>query len=346
MIRFFTNYSYGGYEELYLGSNLDKEEYRYYLPLLANKKARLAENPNNEKLATEVERLSKCVLIQKNGETQEGTLPKESFTIISNQGYRTICRRTGSLYIVAIGDVVGSDHDEMGSSRGIPFTMLFILDSEDKDLLDALLWKLVHKEEYMRNLLGNLFVYDPVVNGLRFSLAKLVSELKSLESLHVTGIDHSADIPLIVLEKDFTLAYAMEVQKIEGLKVGAAYSPDGTLIKGNHVEANFSRGNNQKEFVLTDEDKQQVKVQKTDDAIVDGHDNNISQENLRKEIEAELRSVLREDVRKEIYDEIKNELDAQYRNKEISYIKERKILLYVAAGVAIGAFVLGAVIFK
>ena len=332
MIRFFTNYSYGGYEELYLGSNDDKEEYRYHLPLLPSKKAKLAEDPTNKKLADEVERLSQYVLIQKNGTTPTGTLPEGAFTIISNPGYKVICRRLGSQFVVALSDVASDDHDEMGGGqRENPFTMLFVFDKENCGVMDALLYQLLVNEASWRTLISGLFVYDPVANGLRFSLGGLNKAIKDLESIHVSGVNHESDVPMVVLEKNYQLAYTLEVQKLVGKSLGSAYNADGKLIKGTSL-------------ALKDME---------DTVLATGDGNRIGQNTgpvapvlSRTEIEAELRPIIRNEEREKVTNELRMEFQRTMEHKEQEFIAEKKQLLYIAIGAAIGAFIFGALLFK
>lgn len=362
MIRYFTNYSFGGYEELYLGSIADQEEYRFHLPLLENKKARLADDPSNKRLADEVERLSQYVLIQKNGKTPEGTLPAEALTIISNGGYDVICRRVGRLFVVAVSDVASEDHDEMGGGmRENPFTMLFVFDLEDANVMDALLDQLLKKEKQWRNLISSLFTYDPIANGLRFSLGELNSAIKALESTTVTGFNHQADVPLIVLEKNFKLDYALEVQKLEGKKVGAAYDDEGKLLKGTNVvvknkttpEPTSGGGENIGQVPVTNEGgKEQKDSDQTGIEIPPSGDGNnpqppvVNSSPSKEEIEAKLRPIIKAEEREIVSKELRQEYQRKKEEMEQEFLAERKKLIYMAIGAAIGAFILGALLFK
>lgn len=350
MIRYFTNYSYGGYEELYLGSYEDQEEYRYHLPLLANKKARLADAPTNKKLADEVERLSQYVLIQKNGKTPTGTLPEGAFTIISNAGYKTICRRLGGQFVMAISDVASEDHDEMGSGRREnPFTMLFVFDKEDTSLMDALLYQLLEKEADWRALISSLFVYDPIANGLRFSLGELNQAIKTLETVHVSGVNHKADVPMIVLEKNYQLAYTMEVQQLKGKSLGAAYNAEGILLKGAGLVAT-----NKTTMVPAPDGGKDAGQNTVPNGGEQPAHSGSGQKPLppivipssKEQIEAELRPIIRKEEREKVKSELQQECERRMNQKEMKFITERKKLIYIAIGAAIGAFIIGALLFK
>lgn len=242
MIRFFTNYSYGGYEELYLGNFNDKEEYRYYLPLLPVKQAKLVENPSDEKLKAEVERLLSYPLIQKHGNSSEAMLPEGSFTLISNPGYKVIYRRLGNSYIVSVSDIVGNDHDEMGGGqRGNPFTMLFVGEQEDYPVLDAIVWQMLKNEEEMRMFLGGLFSYDATANGLRFSLKELIEKLNTLKDIKVYGVKYEKDVPFMILSKGFTLNYTLEIQKLQHASLGSIYNDGGVLVRGTRISTEAPR---------------------------------------------------------------------------------------------------------
>lgn len=329
MIRYFTNYSYGGYEELYLGSYEDQEEYRYHLPLLANKKAKLADDPTNKKLSDEVERLSQYVLIQKNGKTTEGTLPEGAFTIISNPGYKTICRRLGSQFVVAVSDVASEDHDEMGGGkRENPFTMLFVFDEENTSLMDALLYQLLEKETDWRALISSLFVYDPIANGLRFSLGELNQAIKTLETVHVSGVNHKADVPMIVLEKNYELAYTMEIQKLKGKSLGAAYNAEGTLLKGAGLVAHSET------TPVPDTDEGENAKQKTDPDQKPLSPVDINA--FRKQIETELRPIISKEEREKVTHELRQKYLKEMEQKEMEFIAERKRLIYINIGAIVG----------
>lgn len=377
MIRFFTNYSYGGYEELYLGSYADREQFRYHLPLLPIKKAKLADDPSNKKLADEVERLSQYVLIQKNGKTDEGTLPEGAFTIISNPGYSIICRRCDDQFVVAVSDVASDDHDEMGGGkRENPFTMLFVFNQEDTHLMDALLYELLTKEEMWRDLICHLFVYDPTANGLRFSLGDLNQALKKLETVSIAGINHKTDVPLIVLENNYQLDYTLEIQKLTGKSVGVAYDAKGELLKGTALmpavitDSHEETDDNVKHSDPADEqhsdsaeEQQSVSADEQNSGSVDEQhpdpkeeEKNANTDNAqsvlspkvegpsKEEIEANLRDAIRKEEREKAWQEIR-QYQKQMDEKEQTFVAERKKIIRIAIGVAVGAFILGAIIF-
>lgn len=234
MIRFFTNYSYGGYEELYLGKTSDTEEYRYYLPLLDVKKQRLGENPTDEKLQKEVERLSAYPKIQKHGVTNEATLPEGTFVHISNPGFNLLYRRFDDQFVVIVSDIVGNDHDEMGGGERInPFTMLLVGEYNDVSILDMFVWNMLNNEKDMRLFLGKLFSYDPIANGLRFSLKTINEKLNSYKDISVVGINYKVDIPVIVLANGFELNYTLKIQQLQGASLGNIYKSDGKLLRGH-----------------------------------------------------------------------------------------------------------------
>ena len=237
MIRFFTNYSYGGYEELYLGNMADTEEYRYHLPLLDVKKARLNDNPTDEKLKKEVERLSQYPLILRHGANKEATMPDGVFVHVSNPGCKILYRRLGSYYVIVVSDIVGNDHDEMGGGNRVnPFTMLFIGEEEDCPLLDVLAWQLLANENNIINFIGDTIEYDPVANGLRFSLRKMQDKLTSMKEKKVMGINHTKDVQLMVLSEGFELDYALKAQKLQDAALGSVYNYDGSWKNGSRIQ--------------------------------------------------------------------------------------------------------------
>ncbi len=348
MIRYFTNYSYGGYEELYLGNSEDKEEFRYHLPLLQSKKARLADDPTNKKLADDVERLSKYVLIQKNGVSPVGTLPEGSFTIISNPGYKTICRRLGNQFVVAISDVASEDHDEMGGGmRENPFTMLFVFDIDDTSQMDVFLFQLLEKEGEWRSFISSLFIYDPMANGLRFSLGALNDTIKALETVCVSGINHRADIPLIVLEKNYNLNYSLQVQKLEGKSIGTAYDAEGKLLKGSGIILD-STVKSEQIFKGVETSDLKTGVEEIVQSV--SKDNNlhpsIATSLSKEDIEAKLRPIISKEEYEKAEKEILQKFQKVLNEKEMRFMEEKKKLIYIAVGSAVCAFIIGALLFK
>lgn len=233
MIRYFTNYSYGGYEELYLGNLNDPVDNTYYLPLLSVKSAMLAEHPDDVKLREEVKRLSEYPRILKHGETPEATLPTGTFTLISNPGFKAIYRKLGCYWVFVISDVIGGDHDEMGGgNRENPFTMIFVGEKEDTVVFEALAWQILTQEADVRKVLGGLFAYDPVANGLRFSVKDLNQYLASLQQRRIIGFSRSVDIPFIFLDNGFSLKYTLELQNLKDETLGSVYNSTGALVSG------------------------------------------------------------------------------------------------------------------
>lgn len=233
MIRFFTNYSYGGYEELYLGKLSDIDEFRYYLPMLPVKEDELQNSPDDEKLKKEVARLRTYPAILRHGTTSEATLPTGSFTLVSKPGFKSMYRRLGHHYLFVVSDIVGGDHDEMGGGqRRNPFTMLFVGEKEDCALLNSLAFEMIENEKQVRKVLGGLFSYDAEANGLRFSLREIIEYLDSIRDRHIEGINLEVDAPLIVLSPWFSLENTLTSQELQGKRIGSVYDAGGKLLRG------------------------------------------------------------------------------------------------------------------
>lgn len=233
MIRFFTNYSYGGYEELYLGKLSDIDEFRYYLPMLPVKEDELQNSPDDEKLKEEVARLRTYPAILRHGTTSEATLPTGSFTLVSKPGFKSMYRRLGRHYLFVVSDIVGGDHDEMGGGqRRNPFTMLFVGEKEDCALLNSLAFEIIENEKQVRKVLGGLFSYDAEANGLRFSLREIIEYLDSFRDRHIEGINLEVDAPLIVLSPGFSLENTLTSQELQWKRIGSVYDAGGKLLRG------------------------------------------------------------------------------------------------------------------
>lgn len=233
MIRFFTNYSYGGYEELYLGKLSDIDEFRYYLPMLPVKEDELQNSPDDEKLKKEVARLRTYPAILRHGTTSEATLPTGSFTLVSKPGFKSMYRRLGCHYLFVVSDIVGGEHDEMGGGqRRNPFTMLFVGEKEDCALLNSLAFEMIENEKQVRKVLGGLFSYDADANGLRFSLREIIEYLDSIRDRHIEGINLEVDAPLIVLSPGFSLENTLASQELQRKRIGNVYNAGGKLVRG------------------------------------------------------------------------------------------------------------------
>lgn len=233
MIRLFTNYSFAGYEELYLGQISDLDEFRYYLPMLPVKEEELKNRPNDEELKREVARLCSYPAIIRHGTTKDATLPAGSFTLISKPGFKSMYRHLGSHYLFVVSDIIGGDHDEMGSGqRRNPFTMLFVGEHEDCSLLNSLAFEVIRNEMQVRKVLGGLFSYDAEANGLRFSLKEIISYLDSINDRHIEGINLEVDAPLIVISPGYSLENTLTSQGLKGKRIGSVYDAEGKLLRG------------------------------------------------------------------------------------------------------------------
>ena len=238
MIRLFTNYSYAGYYELYLGKISDMEEFRYYLPLLAVEEEKLKSNPNDEELKNEVARLNSYPAILRHGTNDEATLPSGWFTLVSKPGFKSIYRRLGSHYLFVVSDIVGGDHDEMGGGqRQNPFTMLFVGEYEDCSLLNSLAFEMIQNEIQVRKVLGGLFSYDADANGLRFSLGEIIKFFESFKNRKIEGFNLKTDAPLIVLSPGFSIENTLALQELKGKTIGCVYDADGRLISGKPISS-------------------------------------------------------------------------------------------------------------
>lgn len=255
MIRLFTNYSFAGYEELYLGQISDLDEFRYYLPMLPVKEEELKNRPNDEELKREVARLGSYPAIIHHGATNEATLPAGSFTLISKPGFKSMYRHLGSHYLFVVSDIIGGDHDEMGGGqRRNPFTMLFVGEHEDRLLLNSLAFEMIKNEMQVRKILGGLFSYDAEANGLRFSLKEIISYLDSINDRHIEGINLEVDAPLIVLSPGYSLENTLTSQELKGKRIGSVYDADGRLLRGKPLTISYPKKSSAE---VSEGDKQQ-----------------------------------------------------------------------------------------
>lgn len=364
MIRIFTNYSYGGYEERYLGNLDEKDEFKYFLPLLPVKMAKLERDPGNTQLAEEVRRLSGYPKILDHGENEEATLPAGTFTIISNPGYYAMYRKLGGDYVLAIGKIPGPSKN--GETRENPFTMVFAGEMEDVQILDALSFQMLYHREETKLFLADLFDYDPAANGLRFNLKAVVEKLNQLAKDPVIGIKHNADVPFLILDEGYELKYVSEIHQLKKLSLGSVYDNDQRLLKGSQVMMGKPL---QQQFAFEKQEEQPATVLEPDTSRPDARQTEASQnpaendhlsqerlreelkEEIRKEMEPKMRADIEKDLRPKIEREIRAELERQTTDLPVQEQDGNPLFRIIpreyaiAAISAIAAFILGALCF-
>ena len=215
---------------MYLGKMSDKDEYRYYLPQIGRKRVQLSENPMDEKLKAEVDKLTHYPPILRHGSDDESTMPEGTFILISNPGFKVINLQIEIYRVLVISDIVGDNTD--GGYRKNPFTFIIVGESDDIPIIDAFAYQYIVNRREMDDYLSSLFTYDPVANGLRFALKHVIEKMKSISSTGSIAFDRETVVPLIILAQDFELHHIVKTLKLEGGTIGCVYKMNGQLVQG------------------------------------------------------------------------------------------------------------------
>lgn len=232
MIRYYAYYNHGGYKDFYLGSFLDEEDFKYFLPLLSIHEQSLIDHPN-EILRKEVERqklLAKLVVLSDT--TIEYNYPSAARTLMSHSGYKLLLRQYASnTHVLAIRDIPGSV-DSYG--RRTPFNMMFIGDNEeDVQSLDIL-------SEYVRcnlstfeTFLNTIFENDLIENGLKVHLKELNAELNRIIS--EKQFNRKEDITnksvrMVIIPTGMSLSNCLHEQNISKYNLAVCYDTNGQQI--------------------------------------------------------------------------------------------------------------------
>ena len=257
MLRYYTYYSVGGYKNLYLGSDSDKVDKVYYLPLLPVLEEEAAGDPESKRQFETLNALPKiCQLSDKNSYG----FPSAGILLFSHAGYKIICRHiTGSTYALALRDITCGAKDEMG--RSIPFLIIITGDtSDDARKLDILAAYFASYLKDTEQTIASLIGYDIEANGLCFKLGEF--------NTWIAGIlrgDHSVKVvtkegvlrvesargcvALLCLPGGISEAYTAKEQHIDGYKINSVTMSD--VISKSDVEQII----NQLETVTAERDR-------------------------------------------------------------------------------------------
>lgn len=176
MLHFYTYYSVGGYKDMYLGNDGQKEEKRYYLPLLPVEKAQAKEN-NDATLMAKVEHQLALPTIELLTNDNRFGLPRLANKITTHGGFVVIFTHLeGEKFFIVLRGIQGSDKDENG--RPIPFLMSFLSDSTgDLQKMRRLAGYLAQYTQTAKKELAAFLHYDPLENGLCFEQARMLQWL-------------------------------------------------------------------------------------------------------------------------------------------------------------------------
>lgn len=223
MIRYYTYYSCGGYKDLFIGSDVDQTDASYFIPLLNVWKK--SDKPRMAEKIARAERVQHVKLITK---TDNIGLPSECNLMFSHGGYNAIYRtlRDGRTCF-CIRDISNNARDEEG--RDIPFNFLFLADSEDSiNKLDALALHYLSEENKIKSVIADAISYDPVINGVKFDLAKLNLLFMPDPHTPINNLEHKNEsIDFIIIGSRKQYATALSEQGIKGGMVNAMIDSSG-----------------------------------------------------------------------------------------------------------------------
>lgn len=166
MIKYFAYYSYGGFKDMLAGSQAEKAERTYYLPLVES-------GIDTDQTKKDLPRIK--IL----DDDDEGALTGGIIRLVSNGGYDIFYSRNfDGKSVLVIRDINGTEKDDNG--RSIPFVMELIGDDSDSEVLAKAASFLMNNTGSSDKILGSLFHYDPVSNGLCFENKKLSDWLTSI----------------------------------------------------------------------------------------------------------------------------------------------------------------------
>ena len=192
MLRYYSYYSIGGYKDLYLGSDDDKSEETFYLPLLTvlEEEAKTDENARRQ-----FDELNKLPKIYQLSDKNNYGLPSGAASLFSHAGYKVLYKHVqGKTHALAIRDITCAAKDEMG--RSIPFLMVITGDTpNDVRKLDIITTYITSYLKSFEETISSFLGYDRDKNGLRFKLKefnnwidRIVQESHSNKVVSLSGV--------------------------------------------------------------------------------------------------------------------------------------------------------------
>lgn len=192
MLRYYSYYSIGGYKDLYLGSDEDKTEETFYLPLLSVLEE---ESKTDENARRQFDEFSELPKIYQLSDKDNYGLPSGAASLFSHAGYKVLYKHVqGKTHALAIRDITCGSKDEMG--RSIPFLMVITGDTpNDVRNLDIIATYITSYLKSSEETISSFIGYDRDKNGLRFKLAefnnwidRIVQESHSNKVVSLSGV--------------------------------------------------------------------------------------------------------------------------------------------------------------
>ena len=232
MIKYYAYYNHGGYKDFYIGSIQDKDEAKYFLPLLAIHEQTLIDNPNDE-LMKEVrrqEQLPKLVVLSDN--TDAYNYPNSARVLMSHSGYKVIYRQLDkNNYVLAIRDISGSI-DCFG--RKTPYNIMIIGENDkDRMMLDILAEFVRLNLLEFEKFLDTIFENDLSENGLKVHMSRLNSRIKQIildNKPLIIDDSLSKSVRMIIIPSGMELSNCLKEQNVSKYSIYVCYNTEGALI--------------------------------------------------------------------------------------------------------------------
>lgn len=229
MIRLYAYYSCGGYKDMYLGSSDTAASPSYFLPLLPVMKKR-GRKDEVEKIKYQEALQHVCIVTS----SESYGFPADAANMFSHGAYKTVYRtlQDGSSCL-SMHDIPSNETDEEG--RDIPFTLMFVADGEeDSAKLDCMAAALLKDMAAWQQLFTSLFAYDPIVNGIKFDLSKIMARINDTKQESNCYIDRtqSKNVAYLMLNENNGVKIALKEQNLKREEVSCFVDANGNIIEG------------------------------------------------------------------------------------------------------------------
>lgn len=228
MIRLYAYYSCGGYKDMYLGSSDTATSPSYFLPLLPVMRKRGRED-EVEKIRYQESLQHVCIVTG----AESYDFPTDATYMFSHGAYKTVYRtlQDGSSCL-SMHDIPSNETDEEG--RDIPFTLMFVADGEDSVMLDFMAAALLKDMTSWQKLFTSLFAYDPIVNGLKFDLPKIIEKIYDTKQESDCYIDRTRckNVAFLMLNGNNGVKTALREQNLKREEVSCIVDTNGNIIEG------------------------------------------------------------------------------------------------------------------
>lgn len=210
MIRYYAYYSCGGYKDLYLGNNQMQTDTTYFVPLLP-----VWENRKNANDLKHISLLKGKTLIETVNEDNNHQFPNDGIIFFTHGGYKAIYRIfSDGTACLAIADIMSNDIDDF--NRKTAFNMVITASGkEDIRKLDSMAYAYTRNFADFNVRLANLIGYDPIVNGIKFSLNGINSMVEESSEEYPGEMRHNKKVSYLFIENKNSLNIALKEQELD-----------------------------------------------------------------------------------------------------------------------------------